>query len=81
MTERRKIVPKSVRELEDCPELVDLLYAYYELSSYVWNRLFDYNATLTSDLRVAIDNVRSEIRDYLKERLWQEFLQKRSAQA
>lgn len=77
MSDKRDLLPKAVRELEDHPELVDLLYAYYEFSSYIWHRLFDYNASLTSDLRVAIDNARSETREFLKELFWREFLDRR----
>jgi|GEM_PF-5879114 len=49
MSEEPEPIPKVIRELEDYPDIIDLLYAYYEFSQYVWERLCDYNAPETSD--------------------------------
>jgi len=67
-------IPKVIKELEDYPDIIDLLYAYYEFSQYVWERLCDYNAPETSDIRTAISNVRGEIVYFLKGKLWEKFL-------
>jgi len=77
MSEEAKPIPKVVRKLEDYPDLIDLLYAYFEFSKYIWDRLYDYNTSETSDIRTAIANVRSEIIDFLKEKLWEKFLNER----
>ena len=77
MSEKPEPIPKVVRELEDCPDLIDLLYAYFEFSKYVWDRLYDYNTSETSDIRTAITNVRGEIVYFLKEKLWENFLNER----
>ena len=77
MSEKPEPIPKVVRELEDYPDLIDLLYAYFEFSKYVWDRLYDYNTSETSNIRTAITNVRGEIVDFLKEKLWEKFLNER----
>ena len=77
MSEAPKPIPKVVRKLDDYPDIVDLLYAYFEFSKYVWDRLYDYSASGTSDIRTAITNVRGEITAFLKEKLWENFLKER----
>jgi len=77
MSKEPKPIPKVIKELTDDSDIIDLVYAYYEFSVYVQDRLYDYNATETSDIRIAITNLRGEIKDFLKEKLWENFIMER----
>jgi len=74
MSKEPKPIPKVIKELTDDSDIIDLLYAYYKFSEYVRDRLYDYNALETSDIRIAITNLRGGIEDFLKEKLWENFL-------
>ena len=77
MSKEPKPIPKVLKELTDDSDIIDFLYVYYEFSEYVRDRLCDYNAPETSDIRIAITNLCGGIEDFLKEKLWKNFIMER----